>query len=69
MTTTNAVRRARALAALEGHAMHAGEDGRDTDRARLIDLVTDLRHLADAWQVDFDQVVELSAIHHTEERA
>lgn len=40
-------------------------DGRFT----LVDLLTDLRHWADAINFDFDHCLELSALHHEREVA
>lgn len=56
-----ATRAAKAIAA-------AGYTDQDLEcQSAVADLLTDLRHLADAQEFDFDAAVETSAVHHATE--
>lgn len=52
--------------ALETHAVCAGnaDEGR---RTQLVDLLTDLMHLADSEGVDFNDALQTAWAHHEEE--
>lgn len=64
MTTTNADRAARAMDALEAHR---GGSREPITRSSLVDLLTDLRHWADVYQVSFKDALEWSEVHWTDE--
>jgi hypothetical protein len=61
---TNAERAQRAEAAL---AAYQGRDAGDTLADNIVDLVTDLMHLAHANDIEPDYVMHASADHYTEE--
>jgi hypothetical protein len=64
----NEARADRAAAALETYAAigYFHSSGEPTEDA-LVDLLCDLRHLADRYSVDFDQLVVRSLTHHVAE--
>ncbi len=63
---TNAERADAARRALA--AYHNGPD-EDDPPTRLTDLLTDLQHLADCDQIDFDAALHHARFHHTVEVA
>lgn len=69
-TNANVKRAARAEAAIAGYRAAQGDTAREDDedpRTRIIDLVTDLHHLADARNIDWDDVIFITAEHHQAE--
>ena len=59
MASSNLKRVHRALKAMEGYD--------DEIRSDLVDLLTDLRHLAEAEDIDFDEAAATSLMHYMAE--
>lgn len=64
---TNQSRITAAQKALDAHRDHAKDFTSDTEEA-IIDLMTNLRHLCEAEDLDFTGIVRLSRSHFTEEQ-
>ena len=63
---SNANRVNRATVAV--HAYYATDPTGDDRHTTLVDLLTDLRHYADALDIDFERAVVTSYNHHQEEK-
>ena len=66
--TNNEKRAERAYRLMLTHCQSTGTDFKDDDhRTVFTDLLTDMRHLADQYGVDFDDAVGVSEYHYKEE--
>lgn len=68
MTTPKERRAENAFRTMLVYCQRTGSDFKDDHhRTAFTDLLTDMRHLADQYGVDFDDVVGISEYHYKEE--